>query len=125
MFQDCIKMMNIGTNALESMDNKTCTSSIVVTDLILYEKGVIASFKHCSESSIIYGNLIVKVKQLLTELFKKTSELQTIWFNIFEKVEFELSLKEDQSLMLNGKTYLLFYINNIILLYLNNMKIYL
>lgn len=101
--------MNIGKNALEPMENRTYISSIVMTDLILYEKGVIASFKHCSESSIIYGDLIVKVKQLLTELFKKTSELQTLWFNIFEKVEFDLTLKEDLSLMLNGKKYLLLF----------------
>lgn len=120
MFQSCIKMMDIGKSALESMENISCISSIVVTDLILYEKGVIASFKHCSESSIIYGDLIVKVKQFLTELFKKTSEIQTLWFKIFEKVEFDLTLKEDLSLMLNGKKYLLFYINDIII---NCMKI--
>lgn len=102
--------MNIGKNALEHLENRSCISSIIVTDLILYKKGVITSFKHCSESNIIYGNLIDKIKQLLTELFKKTSEIQSLWLKIFEKVEFDLTLKEDLNLMLSGKKYILLHI---------------
>lgn len=106
-------MLNNGKTALECMEKGPCTSSIIVPDLISYEKGVIATFKHCSESNMIYGNLINSVKQLLTDLFKKTSAVQILFFNILEKVTFDLTLKGDQDLLLSGKKLCFFY-------YLNN-----
>lgn len=84
------------------------SSTMGVNDLISYEKGVTVSFKHCSESNFIYGELIIKVKQLLTELFKTTSEIQTLIFNNLEKVKFEVTLKEDQGLLLKCKYTVMF-----------------
>ncbi|XP_025422446.1 uncharacterized protein LOC112692105 [Sipha flava] len=101
LLQDCLQMLNNGKIALECMEKGPCTSSIIVPDLISYEKGVIASFKHCSESNVIYGNFINNVKQLLTDLFKKTSAVQILFFNIIEKVTFDLTLKGDQDLLLS------------------------
>lgn len=84
------------------------SSTMCVNDLILYEKGVTVSFKHCSESNLIYGEFIFKVKQLLTELFKRTSEIQTLIFKSLEKVKFEVTLKEDQDLLLKCKYAVMF-----------------
>lgn len=108
-------MLNNGKNALASIENKN-TSSIIMTDLISYEIGVIASFKHCSESNVIYGELITNFKKLLTELFKNTSEVQTLFFNILEKVKFDFTLDDDLNLLLNGKKYLLCYNSDIFII---------
>jgi len=97
-------MLNAGKIALEFMKNGSCTPSIVVSDLILYEKAVITLFKHCSESNRIYGSLIATVEQLLRDLFKKTSEIQALVFNILENVKFDFTLEEDLELLLTGKT---------------------
>lgn len=96
-------MMNSGKSALECMEKDSSTSSIIVTDLISYEKGVIVSFEHCSESSLIYGDFITSVKQSLTEFFKKASEVQTLFFSILERVQFDLTLKGDLDLLLSGE----------------------
>lgn len=98
-------MFDTGINALEYLKKEFCTSSFIITDLISYEKGVIESFKHCSKSNLLYGELIINVKELLTELFKKTSELQILFFNILEKVKFDFTLKEDLGLLLNGNNF--------------------
>lgn len=100
-------MLNTGINALECMKKESCTTSFIVNDLISYEKGVNVSFKHCSESNLLYGELIINVKELLTELFKKTSEMQILLFNILEKVNFDFTLKGESDLLLNGNTYFL------------------
>lgn len=101
-------MLKSVKSTLESMEKRPCTSSIIVTDLLSFEKDVIACFKHCSESNLIYGDLISNVKQLLTELFKTTSEAQKLFFNILEKCMFDLTLKEDQCLLISGKKNVLF-----------------
>jgi len=90
---------------MECIEKGSCTSSSIVSDLVLYEKDMIALFKHCSESNLIYGNLIMNVKQLLTELFKKASEIQILFFSISEKVKFDVSIPDDSSLLLRGKIY--------------------
>lgn len=92
---------------MENGSSMLWSSAIGVNDLISYEKGVIMSFKHCSESNLIYGEFIINVKQLLTELFKTTTEVQKLIFNNLEKVKFDISLKEDVSLLLKCKTNLL------------------
>jgi len=97
-------MLNTGKIALECMRKGSCTSSIVVSDLITYEKAVIALFKHCSESNRVYGSLIATVRQLLTDLFKKTSEMQALVFNILENVKFDFTLEKDLELLLTSKT---------------------
>lgn len=102
-------MLNIGVDALEYMKKMNCTTSCIVTYLISYEKGVILSFKHCSESNLIYGELIINVKELLTELFKKTSEMQILFFNIIENINFDFTLNGELDLLLNGNKYFLFY----------------
>lgn len=102
-FQGCIEILNTEKNSMECIDEGSCTSSGIVTDLLSYEKDIIALFKHCSESNLIYGNLIMNVKQLLTELFKKASEIQILFFSIVEKVKFDFMLKKDLSLLLRGK----------------------
>ncbi|VVC44804.1 Hypothetical protein CINCED_3A023342 [Cinara cedri] len=79
---------------------KESSSTIGVNSLVSYEKGVIMAFKHCSESNLIYGEFIINIKQLLTELFKTTSELQKLILNYLEKIEFNVTLKEDVSLLL-------------------------
>lgn len=107
-------MLNNGKITLECIDKEPCTSSMIITHLISYEKGVIASFEHCSESSLIYGDLINNLKQLLTDLFRTTSEVQKLFFNIIQKVTFDLTLKEDQDLVLTGKKKLLLYSINLI-----------
>lgn len=45
----------------------------------------------------------MNVKELLTELFKKASEIQILFFSILEKVNFDFSLNGDLSLLLKGK----------------------
>lgn len=95
-------MLNTGKNTLECMEKASCTSSIIVTNLISHEKGVIESFKHCSDSSLIYGDLIGTVVPLLTDLFKITTDIQTLFFNIFEKVKFDFMKEIDLQLLLNG-----------------------
>lgn len=102
-------MLNDGKNALECVEKECCPSSIIVTDLISYEIGVTMSFKHCSESNIIYGDSITSIKELLTEMFKKTSEVQTLFFNILEKVNFDFTIDGDLNLLLDGKNYSLHY----------------
>lgn len=96
-------MLSTGINTLEVVEKGCCRTSIIVTDLISYEIGVITSFKHCSESSLIYGDLITHVKDLLTTLFTKTSEVQKLFFNILEQVEFDFTLDGDINLLLDGK----------------------
>lgn len=125
VIQGCIEILNTGKNDLECIEKMSCASSSIVIGLISYEKGLIASFKHCSESNLIYGNLIMNVKQSLTELFKKASEIQILFFNILEKVKFDFSLKDDLSLLLKGKTYLLIHVDNIVVIKSNmNSGIY-
>jgi len=102
-FQGCIEILNTGKNSLECIQDESCESSSIVRGFLSYEKGVIASFKHCSESNLIYGNFIMNVKELLTELFKKASEIQILFFSILEKVKFDFSLNEDLNLLLKGK----------------------
>lgn len=102
-------MLNIGIDALECIKKMNCTTSYIVTYLISYEKGVILSFKHCSESNLIYEELIINVKELLTELFKKTSEMQILFFNIIENINFDFTLNGELDLLLNGNKYFLFY----------------
>lgn len=102
-FQSCIEILSIGKNDLECFEKQSCTSSSVVNNLISYEKGVIACFKHCSESSAIYGDLISIVQQELTELFQKTASIQTLFFSILETVKFDFTIKEDLELILNGE----------------------
>jgi len=50
----------------------------------------------------------MNAKQLLTELFKKASEIQILFFSILEKVKFDLSLNGDLSLLLRGKIIILY-----------------
>ncbi|XP_060847782.1 uncharacterized protein LOC132927288 [Rhopalosiphum padi] len=100
LLQDCIEILNTRKNSMECIEKGSCTSSSIVSDLVLYEKDMIALFKHCSESNLIYGNLIMNVKQLLTELFKKASEIQILFFSISEKVKFDVSIPDDSSLLL-------------------------
>ncbi|XP_060859164.1 uncharacterized protein LOC132936451 [Metopolophium dirhodum] len=100
LLQGCIEILNTGKNSLECIQDRSCESSSIVSGFLSYEKGIIASFKHCSESSLIYGNLIMNVKKLLTELFKKASEIQILFFSILEKVKFDFSLNGDLSLLL-------------------------
>ncbi|XP_050062718.1 uncharacterized protein LOC114128039 [Aphis gossypii] len=106
LLQDCIEILNTEKNSMECIDGGSCTSSSIVTDLLSYEKDIIALFKHCSESNLIYGNLIMNIKQLLTELFKKASEIQILFFSIVEKVEFDFTLKKDLSLLLRVLQYI-------------------
>lgn len=96
-------MLSVGINALELVEKGCCRSSIIVTNLISYEIGVITLFKHCLESSHIYGDLITHVKDLLTLLFTKTSDVQKLFFNILEQIEFDFTLDGDQNLLLDGK----------------------
>lgn len=77
-----------------------------MTDLISYEIGVVASFKHCSESSVFYGDEFSNSKTFLTELFKKTSLVQVLFFSVLEKVKFDFTLDGDLNLLLDGKKYL-------------------
>lgn len=100
-------MLTDGKNALEQVEKECCTSSIIVTNLISYEIGVTISFEHCSESNLIYGDLLNNVKELLTEMFKKTSEIQTLFFSILEKVNFDFNLDGDLSLLLDGNVFLI------------------
>lgn len=102
-------MLNEGINVLEVVEKGCCRSSIIVTDLISYEIGVIESFKHCSESSLIYGDLITYVKDLLTSLFTKTSDVQKLFFNILEQVEFDFTLDGELNLLLDGNNIIFFY----------------
>lgn len=95
-------MLNTGKNTLECMERRSCTSSIIVSNLISHEKGIIESFKHCSDSNLIYGDLIITVVPLLTNLFKITTDMQTLFFNIFKKVEFDFMQEIDQQLLLIG-----------------------
>lgn len=115
-FQGCIEILSTGKNSLECIQDESCESSIIVSGFLSYEKCIIALFKHCSESNLIYGNLIMSVKEMLTELFKKTSEIQILFFSILEKVKFDFSLNGDLSLLLKGKgmvyLYLLLIISN-------------
>ncbi|XP_022169454.1 uncharacterized protein LOC111033157 [Myzus persicae] len=100
LLQGCIEILSTGKNSLECIQDESCESSIIVSGFLSYEKCIIALFKHCSESNLIYGNLIMSVKEMLTELFKKTSEIQILFFSILEKVKFDFSLNGDLSLLL-------------------------
>lgn len=120
-FQGCIEILNTGKNSLECIQDGSCESSSIVSGFLSYEKGIIASFKHCSESNLIYGNLIMNVKELLTELFKKASEIQILFFSILEKVKFDFSLNGDLSLLLRGKIIILNWYLSVIM---TNMTTY-
>ncbi|XP_025195637.1 uncharacterized protein LOC112594842 [Melanaphis sacchari] len=106
LLQDCIEILKTEKNSMECIEKGSCISNSIVNNLLAYEKNIIALFKHCSESNLIYGNLIMNVKQLLTELFKKASEIQLLFFGILEKVKFDLSLKEDLNLLLKVLQYI-------------------
>lgn len=114
-FQGCIEILNTGKNSLECIQDGSCESSSIVSRFLSYEKCIIASFKHCSESNLIYDNLIMNVKELLTELFKKASEIQILFFSILEKVKFDLSLNGDLSLLLRGKIIILYWYLSVVL----------
>lgn len=95
-------MLNTWKTDLRCMETEICTSNIV-TDIIMYEKAVIASFTHCSESNLIYGNLRNNLKHLLTLMFKETSKLQILFFKILEKIEFDFTKDGDLNILINGK----------------------
>lgn len=95
---------------MEYLEKGTHITSSIVNELIIFQKGVILSFKHCSKSNIIYSDSIDSVKSLLIELFKNTSNIQTLVFNILEKVEFDFTLEEDLKLIINGKIFQLSFV---------------
>lgn len=103
-------MLNTWNTKLSCMETESCTSNIT-TDIIMYEKAVIASFKHCSQSNLIYGDLIINFQDLLIEIFKKTSELQMLFFKILDQIEFDFTKDGDLDLLINGKKLCIFFLD--------------
>ncbi|XP_050528805.1 uncharacterized protein LOC126898614 [Daktulosphaira vitifoliae] len=96
----CIEILKSGKLSLELIEKGFNISVSIISDLITYEHAVIISFKHCSESNLIYGDLFECVRPHLTELFQKASDLQTSFFNIIENIKFNMNNKEEIELVL-------------------------